>query len=116
MQKILTETLASAPLLCVQVGLYHLDGDPEPTDDLRSLGAAHAAALPYLQYYCQKQEVCVNDAQGERRVLSQKLVWTRIKRVQNSPALEPMPNAAGESIHKYLQSPEFCRTLHFDGT
>jgi len=102
-------SLSSSQLCCIRVHMTHAK-DRRPSRGTRlhqQLQDAHVSAIPSLRFYCQ--------VLGERHAdNSSKVTWGRVEGDDSRRTVRSIPSWQGERIHRYLQSPEFCRTLQFD--
>ena len=121
-------SLSSAHLLCVRVEASFI-GERQPhlpetkptwTNVLTCIQDALTGAIPSLRFYSQNLERrAVSYSNKTRRCTRshEERCWQVQRHTEGSatPNLELIPGAIGESIHNYLQSPEFCKALRFDG-
>ncbi|KAH9924047.1 uncharacterized protein B0H18DRAFT_1120122 [Fomitopsis serialis] len=115
MQTISSSLLSSSQILCIRVHVTH-PNEGEPSREtwlalLQRLQSVHISSVPSLRFYFQHIEGTDNPRIPSVPSFS---TWGRVEGDGGDRTLQPIPNWQGERIHRYLQSPEFCRTLHFD--
>ncbi|TFY68964.1 hypothetical protein EVJ58_g685 [Rhodofomes roseus] len=81
-------------------------------DLLRRMETVHVSAIPSLRFFSVLCDVRRSSYTGG--LVCSKLTWGRVERDGDSRVVKPISNVVGECIHRYLQSPEFCKTLQFD--
>ncbi|KAH9836064.1 uncharacterized protein C8Q71DRAFT_907712 [Rhodofomes roseus] len=129
----LPTTLVSSQLICMRVETEvetpdgTLSEDSEDSEDesdkedspnsawpdlLRRMETVHVSAIPSLRFFSVLCDVRRSSYTGG--LVCSKLTWGRVERDGDSRVVKPISNVVGECIHRYLQSPEFCKTLQFD--
>jgi len=111
----ISSSLSSSQLLCIRVHVTHAnEGGPlreRWLDVLQRLERAHISSVPSLRFYFQH----IEGIDDQRKPSGpSKTTWGRVEGEGGDRAVQPIPSWQGERIHRYLQSPEFCRTLRFD--
>ncbi|KAH9917535.1 uncharacterized protein B0H18DRAFT_1107214 [Fomitopsis serialis] len=109
--KDIPSSLSPSQLICITVHVTH-PNDRGPSREtwlelLQRLEDAHISAIPSLRFYSQVLGWRHTDNPSET-------TWRRIEGDGGRRAVRPILSWQGERIHRYLQSPEFCRTLRFD--
>ncbi|KAH9924072.1 uncharacterized protein B0H18DRAFT_445771 [Fomitopsis serialis] len=108
-------SLSSSQLCCIRVHVVHQNNRGPSRETwlglLQRLERVHISSIPSLRFYFQHVEGI--DDQSKPSGPS-KTTWGRVEGDGSDRAVQPIPSWQGERIHRYLQSPEFCRTLQFD--
>ncbi|KAH9924038.1 uncharacterized protein B0H18DRAFT_444482 [Fomitopsis serialis] len=111
----ITPSLSPSQLFCIRVHATHaVDRGPSREtwlELLQRLQSVHVSSVPSLRFYFQHVE-CLDD-QRKPSGPSKTTSW-RVEGNGDHRTVQPIPNWQGERIHRYMQSPEFCRTLQFD--
>ncbi|KAH9924045.1 uncharacterized protein B0H18DRAFT_1212000 [Fomitopsis serialis] len=104
-------SLSSSQLLSIRLHVAH-PRHTGPSHErwlglLQRLEHVHISSVPSLRFYCQVLSEWNTDN-------TSKITWGRVEGDGGRRTLQPIPSWQGERIHRYLQSPQFCRTLRFD--